>query len=207
MKNKNKLSGHQWRYSQSGGLIQVQISTINDVFNLKDLDPKQWTALSCPVKGLEFSEETLQILDSDKNGKVRIPEILEAIEFIKKYFKQPEIIMTPGDTIPLSALGDEPFSCGHSPFDSAKAVLDILGKTDVSELSLEDISINDKLFSPGVINGDGVLPPECVKEDDVANVIKSIIETTGGQEDISGVKGINRSQFEEFFGLIRSIKE
>lgn len=207
MKTKDKITGHQWRYTQSGGLIQVQLSTINDVFNLKNLDPKQWTALSCPVKGLEFSEETLQILDSDKNGKVRIPEILEAIEFIKKYFKQPEIIMTPGNTIPIGALGDEPFSCGHSPYNSAKAVLDILGKSDSTEISLDDISINDKLFSPGIINGDGVLPPECVAEEKVAEVVKTIIETTGGQDDISGVKGINRAQFEEFFSLIRSIKE
>lgn len=207
MKKQIKQNSHQWQYSQNGGLIQVQISTIDDVFNLKNLDPKQWTALSCPVKGLEFNEETLQILDSDKNGRVRVPEILEAIEYIKKYFKRPEVIMNPGDTIPLAALGEEPFPCGHSPLDSAKAVLDILKKEEAFEISLDDININDKLFSPGVINGDGVLPPECVKEDEIAAVVKDIIECTGGTDDISGVKGINREQFEEFFALIRSIKE
>lgn len=207
MKKQIKQNGHQWLYSQNGGLIQVQISTIDDVLNLKDLDPKQWTALSCPVKGLEFNEETLQILDSDKNGRVRVPEILDAVEYIRKYFKRPEIIMNPGDTIPLAALGEEPFACGHSPLDSAKAVLEILDKQDAFELSLDDININEKLFSPGVINGDGVLPPECVKEEEVAAVVKDIIDCTGGTDDISGVKGINRAQFEEFFNLIRSIKE
>lgn len=207
MKKKTNVSGHQWHYTQNGGLIQVQLSTIDDVFNLKNLDQKQWTALSCPVKGLEFSEETLQILDSDKNDRVRVPEILEAIEFIKKYFKRPEIIMTPGDTIPIGALGEEPFACGHSPLNSAKAVLDILNKSDATEISLEDISINDKLFSPGVINGDGILPPECVSEDYIASVINNIIEATGGTDDISGVKGITRAQFEDFYNSIRSIRE
>ena len=76
---------HEWHYIQKGGLIQVQINTIEDVLNIDKLDPKNWTALACPVKGLEFSEETLSLLDTDKNGRVRIPEIIEGVEYIKKY--------------------------------------------------------------------------------------------------------------------------
>ena len=94
---------HFWRFVQNGGLIQPQISTIEDVLNLENLDPKMWTALACPVSGLEFSEETLNLLDSDKNGRVRIPEILSVIDYIKKYFAKPEILMTEGDSIPLDA--------------------------------------------------------------------------------------------------------
>ena len=113
---------------QNGGLIQAKISTIDDVLNLRDLDPKMWTALACPVQGLEFSEETLSVLDTDKNGRVRQPEILEAVDYIKKYFSRPEIIMQKGDSIPLDAMSSEPFDCGHSPLESAKSVLEILGK-------------------------------------------------------------------------------
>lgn len=192
---------------QNGGLIQAKISTIDDVLNLRDLDPKMWTALACPVQGLEFSEETLSILDTDKNGRVRQPEILEAVEYIRKYFSRPEIIMQKGDSIPLDAMSSEPFACGHSPLDSAKSVLSILEKSDASELKLEDLSVNDKLFAPNVFNGDGVLCAECVKDEAVANVIKDIITCTGGTDDISGVKGITRTQTEEFFNNAKALKE
>lgn len=198
---------HKWHFFQAGGLMQVQFSTIDDVLNIDKLDPKLWTALACPVKGLEFSEETLALLDTDKNGRVRVPEIIAGVAYIKKYFSKPEIIMTPGDSIPLDALSDTPFDCGHSPLASAKSVLEILGKPDATEISLSDVSVNEKLFSPGVVNGDGVLPAECVKEANVASVIKDIVTCTGGSTDISGVTGTNRQQFVDFFNLLRSIKE
>ena len=78
MKKQQLTQEHIWHFVQNGGLIQPQIASIDDVLNLNTLDPKMWTALACPVSGLEFSEETLTLLDSDKNGRVRIPEILSS---------------------------------------------------------------------------------------------------------------------------------
>ena len=206
-KIKNKKTEHEWHFVQRGGLLQVQLSTIEDVLNIDKLDPKYWTALTCPVKGLEFSEETLTLLDSDKNGRVRIPEILDGVEYIKKYFQKPGVIMSKGDSIPLDAMADTPFACGHTPAESAKSVLEILGKPEATEISLADISVNEKLFSPGIINGDGVLPPDCVKDEKLAAIVQDIVNITGGTDDISGVKGINRDQFNTFFQELQAIKE
>ena len=198
---------HTWHLIKTAGLVQLQFQTIDDILNLKELDKKLWVALACPTKGLEFSEETLALLDTDHNGRVRAPEILEAVEFIKKYFTKPEVIMTEGDSIPLDALSSEPFACGHSPIDSAKSVLHILGKDSAKEITLGDVSVNDKLFAPNVINGDGVLPAEAAKDEATAAVIKDIIACTGGTDDISGVKGINRDQFTAFFTDLRAIRD
>ena len=204
---KNQPKSHSWKFVQNGGLIQAQISTIDDVLNLDKLDPKFWTALACPVSGLEFSEETLTLLDADKNGRVRVPEILSVVEYIKKYFTKPEIIMEKGDSIPLDALGDCDFCAGHSPIESAKSVLSILGKPNATEICYDDVANSDKLFSPFVINGDGVLPADCINEDEIAEIVKDIITCTGGTDDICGVKGINRAQKEDFFAFAKSIKE
>lgn len=207
MKTSNNKSDYKFRFIQQGGLVQVQISKIEDVLNLNKLDPKLWTILACPVKGLEFSEETLSLLDTDKNGRVRVPEILATVDYIKKYFADPSVIMTKGDTIPLSALSDEKFECGHSPLSSAKALLDVIGKPDAQEICLSDLAVDPKLFAPSVPNGDGILPPEVCLDESVASVVKDIIEFTGGSDDISGVKGISRAQFEEFFGAIRGVND
>lgn len=206
MSKKQVSDKHFWRFVQNGGLIQPEISTIDDVLNLENLDPKMWTALACPVSGLEFSEETLNLLDSDKNGRVRVPEILSVISYIKKYFAKPEIIMTEGDSIPLEALSETNFACGHSPLESATSVLKILNKPDSKEICYNDVSASDKLFTPNVINGDGVLPAECIKDEFVCSVVKDIINCTGGTDEISGVKGITRSQKEEFFTKAKEIK-
>jgi hypothetical protein len=204
---KTETKNHNWKFVQNGGLVQVQISTIEDVLNLDSLDPKFWTALACPVSGLEFSEETLSLLDVDNNGRVRVPEILNVVKYIKKYFKNPEIIMKEGDSIPLEALGDVDFCGGHSPKEAAKSVLQILGKSEATEISYEDVANSDKLFSSSVINGDGVLPSDCISETDIASVVKDIINCTGGTYDICGEKGITRSQKEEFFAFAKNIKD
>ena len=203
---KEKKKTHTWHFMQAGGLIQLKIRTIDDILNLDKLDQKLWIALACPVKGLEFGEDTLTALDTDKNGRVRAREILDAVNFIKKYFKHPEVIMTEGDSIPLEALSNTPFDCGHSPVDSAKAILAILGKADAAELLLSDVSKTDALFSSSVLNGDGIIPPDVMKDELSASVISDIIYCTGGSDDVSGAKGVSRTQTEQFFSDIRAMR-
>ena len=207
MAKRKNADGHAWHFVQTGGLMQVDFKSVDDVLNLDKLDQKLWVALACPVSGLEFSDETLQILDIDKDCRVRVPEILSAVDYIKKYFKKPEVIMEEGDTIPLDALGDEAFDCGHSPAESAASILHILEKDSATEIGFDDISVNDRLFSPTVFNGDKVLPAEVVHDETACNVVKEIIEATGGCDDISGVKGINREQFEIFFNDVQAIHD
>ena len=70
---------HTWHFIKTAGLVQLQFQTIDDILNLKELDKKLWVALACPTKGLEFSEETLALLDTDHNGRVRVPERQQAV--------------------------------------------------------------------------------------------------------------------------------
>lgn len=207
MKAINKKENYKFHFIQQGGLVQAQINTIDDVLNLDKLDPKLWTILACPVKGLEFSEETLSLLDTDKNGRVRVPEILDAVKYIKNYLADPSVIMTDGESIPLNALGTMEFDCGHSPLTSAKAVLEVRGKQDATEISLADIPTDAGMFSPAILNGDGVVPPEACTDEASASVIKDIIDFTGGADDVSGVKGITREQFDEFFASIKTAND
>lgn len=137
---------HQWHFIQKGGLIQVQISTIDDILNLKNLDPKMWTALSCPVNGLEFCDETLKILDSDNNGRVRVKDILSAVEYIKKYFSKPEIILEPKDSILFNAISNTPFENGKIPSEAFKSISESINKKNTEELTLTDICTAIDIF-------------------------------------------------------------
>ena len=72
---------HQWKFFRAGGFDQVRIDTAADLLNLKDLDQKLWVALSCPTRGIEFDARTLELLDSDADGRIRAPELLAAIDW------------------------------------------------------------------------------------------------------------------------------
>lgn len=165
---KKAKAAHQWHFIQNGGLIQAQISTIDDVLNLKNLDPKMWTALACPTSGLEFSEETLNLLDIDKNGRVRQPEVLLAVDFIEKYFAKPEIIMSPGDSIPVSALSENAFANGNLPNKAAKDILAAIGKADAEEISLADLTAAVDVLSKKKDADQDIIKSECINNPDAA---------------------------------------
>ena len=70
------LAGHTWKFIRTGGLDQVALESGADLADLDRLDPKLWVALACPTKGLEFDEKTLQLIDTDQDGRVRVPEVI-----------------------------------------------------------------------------------------------------------------------------------
>ncbi len=202
-----KNTEHQWDFIQTAGLVQVQIKTIEDVLNLKNLDPKLWVALACPTNGVDFPQETMTLLDTDKNGRVRQPEILHAVEYIKKYLAKPEVIMTPGDSIPIDAFSDEILCCDTSAKNAAKSILKVLNKGEQQEISLSDVNETDKLFSAEVYNGDGILTPQSIKDENLKSIVQDAINCTGGSDDISGQKGINREQTKSFFQALKDVEE
>ena len=74
-------SSHSWTFFRTGGLDQVALTSGADLLGLEHLDQKLWVALSCPVKGLELDERTLALIDTDGDGRVRVPEIIAAIKW------------------------------------------------------------------------------------------------------------------------------
>ena len=52
-------NNHIWNFSSVGGVKRVNLESGADLLNLANLDPKLWTALSCPVTGLEIDKKTL----------------------------------------------------------------------------------------------------------------------------------------------------
>ena len=46
-------------------------------------DLKQWYAIACPTIGVRFDLRTLELMDSDHDGRVRSPEVKAALEYLK----------------------------------------------------------------------------------------------------------------------------
>ena len=74
---------HKWKFCTKSGLKQVKVECGDDLRRLKDLDQKYWTALAASNTGLRFDSRTLEFLDTDGDGRVRVPELLAAIDFLE----------------------------------------------------------------------------------------------------------------------------
>lgn len=96
---------HQWQFFRSGGFDQVRLDGPADLAALRQLDQKLWTALACPVKGLEFDERTLNYIDDNKDGRIRAPELLNAVDWALSVLAEPGVLFK-GEELPLSAIND-----------------------------------------------------------------------------------------------------
>ena len=95
---------HRWNIYRSGGVDQVAIKSGDDLANLHTLDPKLWIALSMPTKGVDLDARTLELLDSDKDGYVRQPEILEAVAWLKEQHVDLGSVLAGGESVKLDKL-------------------------------------------------------------------------------------------------------
>ncbi len=184
-------TGYNWTFRRMGGLDQVVLKTTDDLCHLSELDPKLWVALSCPASGMEFDARTLTLIDKDRDGKIRIPEILEAMKWLCTLLKDPGGIIDPPAALPLAAI-DDSTEIGKKILATAKAILTNLGKPEADTLSEEDVKQSSTHASEMMFNGDGILPPLPNLDPDIQQYISDAIEIVGGVEDAGGQTGINK---------------
>jgi len=189
---------HSFKFFRTGGLDQVSLESGADLLNLEQLDQKLWVALSCPVKGLELDEKTLALIDSDGDGRIRVPELLAAIKWAAARLKDSGDLLKAADSLPLSSINDSTPE-GKIIISSAKQILANVGKKGADAISAVDASDTAKIFSASPLNGDGVIPPEATEDPAAQALIKDIISCLGGTADRTGSMGVTAAQVDTFF--------
>lgn len=193
-----KKSTYHWRFFRAGGFDQVKLETGADLMNLDQLDQKLWVALACPIAGVEFDPKTATLIDTDKDGRIRAPELIAAVKWAGSMLKNPDTLIRGGDSVPLAAIDDK-LPEAQQVLASAKQILVNLGKSDATAISLADASDANKIFANTTFNGDGIIIPESAADDDTKAVIDGIAAALGTLTDRSGKSGIDQAKADTFF--------
>ncbi len=190
---------HRWNFLRLGGFDQVQLQDGQDLVSLDQLDQKLWAALSCPTRGIEFDEKTLDLIDTDNDGHIRAPEIVAAVQWAISLLNDPdELLNNNSKEFPLSAINTETEE-GQQLYESAKQILSNLGKADAESITVEDTSNTEKIFADTHFNGDGIIPVEAATEPTLQSVIQNIIDCLSSEKDLSGAEGISQKKTDQFF--------
>jgi hypothetical protein len=201
-----KMLSHTWRFFRTGGFDQVSIETGADLLSLEELDQKLWAALSCPVKDLEFDLKTLEFIDSDHDGHIRAPEIIEAVKWAGSVLKDSQFLLNGSEGIPLSAINDETDE-GRGLLSSAQHILNNLGKEGSDFISTEDTDSEERIFAQMKFNGDGIITVESADTETVKSVIADIIHCLDADIDRNGSPGISQEKADQFFTEIQAYSE
>ncbi len=186
-------TSHRWRFFRAGGVDQVQLRDGKDIANLGSLDQKLWMALAVPTRGTELDPQTADLIDTDKDGRIRPPEIIAAVQWAASILKDVGYLMKGGDSVPLTEIADA------SALSGAKRILTNLKKPGATAISVADVTDTVQIFAETKFNGDGVIIAEATDDATVRKAIDDVIAALGSVADRSGKPGINQTNVDQFF--------
>ncbi len=186
-------STRKWKFFKAGGVEQVLLRNGADIAALGELDQKLWVALAMPVRGVDFDARTLELIDSDGDGRIRAPEVIEAVRWIAQALKNLDLLLTAGDAVPLSDIRDE----------ALIATAKRLGAQDC--VRLDEVTHALQTFADQPLNGDGVVTPESTSDGALKSLIELITATLGGIPDRSAKAGVDQARAERFFAEAKGL--
>ncbi len=189
---------HKWTFFRAGGFDQVKLESGSDLMNLEKLDKKLWVALACPTSGLEIDSRTLDLIDTDKNGRIRPGELIEAVRFAGTNLKNADDLLKGEAALPLASI-DDARPEGKALLASARRILGNIGKSDATSISIEDVSDRARIFADTAFNGDGVITELSADAAPGRALIAEIIACMGSAQDLSGKPGVDSEKVDGFF--------
>ena len=194
-----KENVYKWGFDNIGGCSRVRISKGEDIRHLAELDPKMWTVLSCPVKGLEIDEKSLTYIDADADGKIRISDVVTTSQWMCAVLKNADLLLEGADSIDIEMFADS--EAGRKLYHSAKQILANLSK-EGSVISIADTSDSAAIFAKTGFNGDGVITETSTDDADAKAAIAAAVASFGGVADRSGSQGVNADMINTFYASL-----
>ena len=192
-----QTNGYPWKYCSLGGVVRVNITSGEDIAHLGELDQKLWTVLSCPTKDLAVDERTLQLIDTDGDGKIRVAEVVAAAQWLTSVIKDKDAILKGETELKLDGINTD-CEAGQKLYNSARQILSNL-KLEKDSITADEASDSVAIFKDTQYNGDGVITQASADDETLRPLIATIAEKVGSATDRSGEPGITAEQVEAFY--------
>lgn len=197
--------GHRWSFVRRGESDQVDLRSGADIANLKDLDQKLWMSLACPIDALVFDQRTLELLRDGNESRIRVKDVLNAVEFLQSILSELDLLTTSGESVDLSLIRTDTPQ-GESVLRVAKDILTKLGKGGEESITLADADSVIESFMQERYNGDGILTLESMAES-LKGVAGVVAQNSECVKDFLGKDGINEESIEAFYEKLQTFKE
>lgn len=197
-------TNHRWRFFRAGGFDQVRLESAADLAALRSLDQKLWASLACPVVNLELDQRMLAYIDVNNDGRIRSPEVLDAVDWTLARLADPDALFR-GEPLTVASLSES--DEGKKLASSARRLLELLDRSEQDPLLITDTDDLSVMFPPDVANGDGLVPATLTDDSDLQKAITDIIACMGAEVDRSGEPAVSEDSVNGFFEQAQAVYE
>ncbi len=194
-------SPHVWKFFRTGGIDQVALETGADLLALGQLDQELWVALSCPVRGLELDERSLGMIDTDRDGRIGVPEVIAAVTWAAERLADAGDLLKGVDGLPLAAIGGGTPE-GRLLVAAARLILAGTGKAEADAVRVAEAADTARIFAASPLIGDGIVPAAAAGDPATSQLIGEIIACVGGVDRRTGVTGVTLEKIDSFFAQL-----
>lgn len=191
------MTAHRWHFIRSGGVDQVVIRSGADIVNLESLDQTLWVAVACPTRGIDLDPRTLDLLDTDHDGRIRPPEILAATRWVRDRLRDPDVLVGSGSTVDVASI-DTAKPQGEALAAAVRELLGLIGKSGAASIELGDFDALAEVLAQRPANGDGVIVARRMTEPMTRTLVEEIGAAYGWVEDRSGEHGVDRARVDRY---------
>ncbi len=182
----------KFRFFKTGGFEQLIITTPEDLAAIENLDPKLFVVLAMPTKNVDGDAKTLSLIDTDKDGRIRVPEIKSAVSFLRENLNDFSAFFAKKSSFPRASI-----KAGSSILEVANYALEIVSEPNPEIVSLEQAEEAFSKFGAQPFNGDGIITLKSAHGNAAAeSLISAALEVSGGIVDTAGTPGITEEIFE-----------
>ena len=195
------VAKYPWRFFRIGDLEQVAIENGSDLIAISQLDLKLWIALACPKSTIYFDSKTLDYIDHDTDGRIRVSELISAITWATSIVKNPDIFLGSHADFPLTAL-HETHPEAQQIYQQCRTILSLLGKENASSISVLDTdAVTAKIYATA-FNGDGIITIDSIDNARAKTLFQDICGCMDTHLDRSGKPGLSEDTLNAFYQQI-----
>jgi len=184
------------KFQSLGESYHFVIENHNDLKTVLDLDEALWVATTAPSATIKSDDTFLEMLDSDRDGRIRAEEIKDAIRFVFANLSDYSGIRPLNTVLPLAHINraDE---LGRRIHSSAEKVLKKLGESP-DTVNLEQLRKVKNEVLHGGLDQAGIVLGEAADDELVADFIDNMLDTVGGAEHNCGRQGVDKNAVNAF---------
>lgn len=183
---------HSFPFSTIAGTVQARLLRGADVGRLAELDRKYWLMLSCAVTAMgPEGEPVARALDTDGDGRVRVPEVLAAVAWLRPRLSSFDRLFEPAEGLTLADIAADT--------EAGAPLAQLFARLVPEGTTLTEATIGEAFaaFRAAPANGDGVVPPTAAGEA-FAALGEAMLAVTGGTPAADGAPGLSTAALEAF---------
>ena len=188
-------------FDRFGRTYHLRINSAESLYRVPELDEAHWMATSAPTSTLGCDPVFLDLVDTDHNGRIRVGEMIAAIQWLNDLLLDSSGVAQRGDILRLDEIN---LDCpeGKRIHDSAVKMLASIDQPEAGEIGLAQIRRIKANIEQTPVSEAGIVLPEAVDDEEVQQYIRDVITVSGGATHPSGQMGIGAAHIEAFGKVI-----